>query len=297
MAIVVEVDNGSGFCFGVTNAIKKAEALLTPGESLYCLGEIVHNSEEVNRLESKGLKTVDYSNMSSLKGKQLLVRAHGEPPETYRLAAESGIKIVDATCPIVTKLQQRVASAYAEMQQVGGQVVIFGKKSHPEVVGLSGNANGAAIIIEKVDAVATLDCSKPTVLFSQTTMDGEDYIALGEAIKQKMDKLNPNGSSRLKVVNSVCGSVSNRKPKLAEFSRLHDMVVFVAGKKSSNGKVLFEVCKEANPRTIFVESEAELDGTLFESVKTVGVCGATSTPLWLMEKVAEKIRTIAGSQA
>ncbi|SDC40377.1 4-hydroxy-3-methylbut-2-enyl diphosphate reductase [Williamwhitmania taraxaci] len=292
MAIVVEVDNGSGFCFGVTNAIQKAEELLTRGESLYCLGEIVHNSEEVNRLESKGLKTVDYSNMSSLKGKQLLVRAHGEPPETYQLASESGVNIVDATCPIVTKLQQRVASAYSEMQLVGGQVVIFGKKSHPEVVGLIGNANGAAIIIEKVEEVAMLDCSKPTVLFSQTTMDGEDYVALGEAIKQTMDTLIPNGSSQLKVVNSVCGSVSNRKPKLAEFSSRHDMVVFVAGKKSSNGKVLYQVCKDANPNTIFMESAAEIEESMFEGINSVGVCGATSTPLWLMELVAEKIRAI-----
>lgn len=292
MAIVVEVDAGSGFCFGVTNAIKKAEELLSPGESLYCLGEIVHNSQEINRLETKGLKTVDHSAISSLKDKQLLVRAHGEPPETFRLAAENGIKVVDATCPIVTKLQQRVASAYTEMQQVGGQVVIFGKKGHPEVVGLVGNANGEAIILEKIEDALLLDCSKPTVLFSQTTMDGEDYRILGETIKQKMDALAPNGSEKLKVVGSICGSVSNRKPKLAEFARLHEMVVFVAGKKSSNGKVLYSVCKEANPNTIFVESERELNISMFDGIKNVGVCGATSTPLWLMERVAEKIRAI-----
>lgn len=291
MAILVEVDAGSGFCFGVTNAIQKAEEILTPGESLYCLGEIVHNSQEINRLETKGLKTVDHSAIASLKGKQMLVRAHGEPPETFRLAAESGITVVDATCPIVTKLQQRVASAYAEMQRVGGQVVIFGKKGHPEVVGLVGNAAGEAIIVETAADAFLLDFSKPTVLLSQTTMDGEDYRILGDTIKQQMDALTPNGSDKFKVVGSICGSVSNRKPKLAEFARLHQMVVFVAGKKSSNGKVLYGVCKEANPNTIFVESEAELSSSTFNGVKTVGVCGATSTPLWLMEQVAQKIRT------
>lgn len=291
MAILVEVDAGSGFCFGVTNAIKKAEEMLTPGVPLYCLGEIVHNSHEINRLETKGLKTVDHSAIASLKGKQMLVRAHGEPPETFRLAAESGITVVDATCPIVTKLQQRVASAYAEMQRVGGQVVIFGKKGHPEVVGLVGNAAGEAIIVETAADAFLLDFSKPTVLLSQTTMDGEDYRILGDTIKQQMDALTPNGSDKFKVVGSICGSVSNRKPKLAEFARLHQMVVFVAGKKSSNGKVLYGVCKEANPNTIFVESEAELSSSTFNGVKTVGVCGATSTPLWLMEQVAQKIRT------
>ena len=288
----VEVDSGSGFCFGVVNAIKKAEEILTPGEPLFCLGEIVHNGEEVSRLHDKGLVTVDHARIASLKGSRLLLRAHGEPPETYRLAAESGVMVVDATCPIVAKLQQRVAQAYADMRQVGGRVVIYGKKGHPEVTGLVGNAGGEAVVVEKMADVALLDCSKPMVLLSQTTMDGEDFKNLGEAIKQRMEELSVGSSVHLRIINSICGSVSNRKPKLAEFAGKHDLVVFVAGKKSSNGKVLFDVCKQANPNTIFIESAAEVETSMFEGVNTVGVCGATSTPLWLMEAVAEKIRAI-----
>jgi len=292
MKMQVEVDSGSGFCFGVVNAIRKAEELLAPGEPIFCLGEVVHNGEELKRLEAKGLITVNHDQLASLKDSKLLLRAHGEPPETYRLAAENGIKLIDATCPIVAKLQERVAQAHAEMRLVGGQLVIFGKKGHPEVIGLLGNANGEAIVVETVEEVALLDCSKPMVLVAQTTMDELDFKALGEAIELRMEELSPDGSSQLRVINSVCGSVSNRKPKLAEFARRHDLVVFVAGKRSSNGKVLFAVCKEANPKTIFVESAAELEKSMFEGLSTVGVCGATSTPLWLMEQVAERIRAI-----
>lgn len=287
--MVVDIDSGSGFCFGVVKAIEKAESLLSSDDKLFCLGEIVHNGEEVHRLLEKGLITVSNNEIGKLAGKKLLLRAHGEPPSTYKQAKVAGVELVDATCPIVLKLQQRVANAYAEMKNIGGHVVLYGKKGHPEVLGLAGNAGNEAIIIGGVDDVVHLDFSHPMVLFSQTTMDAEEYQILAEAIRSRLVEVGGD-ESLLRVVNSVCGSVSNRRPQLRAFAQAHDVVVFVAGHNSSNGKVLFEVCKAVNAKTIFVESPSELHPEFFANASSAGVCGATSTPLWLMEQVAEAIR-------
>ncbi|HUX55301.1 MAG TPA: 4-hydroxy-3-methylbut-2-enyl diphosphate reductase [Williamwhitmania sp.] len=287
--MVVDIDSGSGFCFGVVKAIEKAESLLSSDDRLFCLGEIVHNGEEVHRLLEKGLITVNHNEIGKLAGKKLLLRAHGEPPSTYKQAKVAGVELVDATCPIVLKLQQRVADAYVEMKNVGGHVVIYGKRGHPEVLGLAGNAGNEAIIIGGVNDVVHLDFSHPMVLFSQTTMDAEEYQILAEAIRSRLVEVGGD-KLLLKVVNSVCGSVSNRRPQLKVFAQAHDVVIFVAGQNSSNGKVLFEVCKAVNAKTIFVESPSEIHPEFFANVSSVGVCGATSTPLWLMEQVAEAIR-------
>ncbi len=289
--MVVDIDSGSGFCFGVVKAIEKAESLLSLDDKLFCLGEIVHNGEEVHRLLGKGLITVDRNDIGKLAGKKLLLRAHGEPPSTYDQARIAGVELVDATCPIVLKLQQRVANAYAEMKAVGGTVVIYGKKEHPEVLGLAGNAGNEAVVIGGVGDVAQLDFLHPMVLFSQTTMDAEEYQILVEAIRARLIEVQGN-DSLLKVVNSVCGSVSNRRPQLKAFAQAHDTVIFVAGRNSSNGKVLYEVCRAVNARTFFVESPSEIHSDFFTNASSVGVCGATSTPLWLMEQVAEAIREL-----
>ncbi|MDR0955026.1 MAG: 4-hydroxy-3-methylbut-2-enyl diphosphate reductase [Rikenellaceae bacterium] len=285
----VEIDKQSGFCFGVVTAIHKAEESLSGGKPVFSLGDIVHNRVEVSRLESEGLKTVSHADFPRLRGETVLIRAHGEPPSTYRQAEEHGIVLVDATCPVVSKLQERVKKAFEQMRAVQGQVVILGKKGHAEVVGLAGQAEGQAIIIENPADLEQIDFARPVYLLSQTTQS----LALFEAVKAEILR---RAADPVQVVvnDTICRQVSNRDPHLRNFSRQYDVIIFVSGKKSSNGKALFAACIESNARSYPVEDEQELDPEWFTGADSVGVCGATSTPKWLMERVAEHIRQMMG---
>ena len=284
----IEIDNRSGFCFGVVNAIQKAEEELAKSKSLFCLGEIVHNSEEVERLKSIGLKTITHNDLDNLSGKNVLLRAHGEPPETYKKALEKGINLIDASCPVVLKLQVKVREGWIRMKEMDGQVVIFGKKGHAEVIGLLGQTKGEAIIVQTAEDISSIDFSKPIELFSQTTMSPDKYKELANTIELRLKETHGAKPYHLNVHNSICGQVANRKEELIGFSSQHDVILFVSGKKSSNGRMLYEVCKSVNPRTHFLSSADELDGSWLKSAESVGICGATSTPMWLMEEVAKE---------
>ena len=289
----VSIDKHSGFCWGVVRTIDIAEAELKPsGNKLYSLGEIIHNPMEIERLEEKGLWTVNHADLDQLGGKKVLIRAHGEPPETFRRAKELGIHLIDATCPVVTKVQERIRKFY----DAGYQVVIFGKKDHAEVIGLVGQTNGEAIVIKTVDEIGKLDFSRKTVLFSQTTMDKGGFYQLKEALEKKIADLVvgtfEDEAIEFHAKDTICGQVSGRDKKIREFARQNEIVVFVAGRHSSNGKVLFEICRDENPKTYFVEKETEVQPEWFEGVETVGISGATSTPQWLMERVKVHIEEL-----
>jgi len=270
-----EIDERSGFCFGVINAIKKAEQLLDQGETVYCVGQIVHNDEEVNRLFNKGLKTINHEELSRLEGKNILFRAHGEPPESYELARKRNNIIVDASCPIILKLQKDVQKAY----QNGEHVFLFGKHKHPETIGLCGQTNNEAVVFESLEELKEKQIPPEITLFSQTTKSLKAFYEIVEYLKQQGIKVT--------VKDTICRQVSNREHELEEFSRNHDKIVFVAGKNSSNGRVLFEVCKNQNPSSYFITSAWEVQSDWFKANETVGICGATSTPLWQMEEVKE----------
>ncbi|MDR0726325.1 MAG: 4-hydroxy-3-methylbut-2-enyl diphosphate reductase [Prevotellaceae bacterium] len=284
----VEIDNLSGFCYGVIRAIETAEKELEKNGILFSLGEIVHNNVEVNRLKNKGLYTISHENIGKVEPKKILIRAHGEPPETYETAQKSGIEIIDCTCPVVLKLQERIKRAYEEAKRCDGVIVIFGKKRHAEVNGLVGQTEGNAIVIENVDEVAQIDCSRPVFLFSQTTKSSEGFEELRKIIADKIEQ-SGGDLAMFKAYNTICRQVSGRKPHLENFARKHDVVIFVSGKQSSNGKVLYQSCKNANPNSYFVEQADDINPEWFADCKTVGVCGATSTPKWLMEEIAEQI--------
>lgn len=279
----VVIDHKSGFCFGVINAIKKAEEALQEERTLYCLGDIVHNGMEVKRLEQLGLISIDHEKYHTLSNCKVLLRAHGEPPETYEYAKANNIELIDATCPVVLKLQQRVKKAADEMEKIGGQLLIYGKPGHAEVVGLTGQTQNKAIIIENPDDLTMIDREKPAVLFAQTTKSIEKFQKLGQNIR------NNSKSGELKINDTICRQVSNRVPRMKEFAAQHDVIVFVGGKKSSNARILYDVCKEINARSFFISFPDELDFTWFANANNVGICGATSTPLWLMEQVRELI--------
>ena len=282
----IEIDENSGFCFGVVRAISKAEdALSELSGEVYSLGDIVHNRMEVQRLEDMGLKTVTHDDMPSLQGRDLFIRAHGEPPSTYRSAEELGIRVIDATCPVVAQLQRKVVVAHEQMRSVGGQVVILGKRGHAEVVGLTGQVASPTIVIEREEDLALIDYSRPIFFLSQTTQSVSHFWHLAERMKERL-----SDESMLTVDDTICRRVSNREKALAEFAKRFDVVIFVCGKKSSNGKVLFNVCHSANERSYNIEEEVELQDEWFSSCQSVGICGATSTPAWLMERVAEAIR-------
>ena len=282
----IEIDENSGFCFGVVRAISKAEdALSELSGEVYSLGDIVHNRMEVQRLEDMGLKTVTHDDMQSLQGRDLFIRAHGEPPSTYRSAEELGIRVIDATCPVVAQLQRKVVVAHEQMRSVGGQVVILGKRGHAEVVGLTGQVASPTIVIEREEDLALIDYSRPIFFLSQTTQSVSHFWHLAERMKERL-----SDESMLTVDDTICRRVSNREKALAEFAKRFDVVIFVCGKKSSNGKVLFNVCHSANERSYNIEEEVELQDEWFSSCQSVGICGATSTPAWLMERVAEAIR-------
>jgi len=289
--MTVEIDSNSGFCFGVVTAIKKAEEELDNSGQLYCLGDIVHNAGEVERLCGKGLQTITHDDLSRLKDVKVLLRAHGEPPQTYTTAAKNNVEIIDATCPVVLQLQRRIKKAYdegVETEKNGGEkplIVIYGKNGHAEVNGLVGQTNGEAVVIQDLDGISSLDLSRDILLYSQTTKSLEGFRQVVEEIKRRKTE------GKFEYFDTICRQVSNRMEKMREFARNHEAVVFVSGAKSSNGKVLFEKCLEVNPRTYLISEESQLNPEWVSGVETVGICGATSTPLWLMERVAERIRS------
>lgn len=284
--MLVEIDKNSGFCFGVVRAITKAEAALEElGGEVCSLGDIVHNRVEVQRLEHLGLRTVTHEDMQDLGGRHLFIRAHGEPPSTYRMAEEYGISVIDATCPVVAQLQRKVVDAHKAMHEVGGIVVILGKRGHAEVVGLTGQVDEPTIVIEGEADLDQVDFSRPIFFLSQTTQSIGLFHRLVEIMRERLQ-----AGATLTVDDTICRRVSNREMALAEFARQFDVVIFVCGRKSSNGKVLFEVCRSANGRSYQVEDECELQDEWFAGCSKVGICGATSTPAWLMEQVANAIR-------
>ncbi len=287
--IDIEINKSSGFCFGVINAIQHAEKELKDGNDLNCLGEIVHNSQEVSRLSDQGLRTINYDDFHRLRDTRVLFRAHGEAPEVYDFARAHNIQIVDATCPVVLRLQKRIRGRYEETRGDDAQIVIFGKVGHAEVNGLVGQTKGEAIVIQSLDEVVKIDFSKPIILFSQTTMSKEDFARLISYIETHRSP-----EAYFEYYDTICRQVSNRIPDIIEFARQKDWVYFIAGHNSSNGKVLYQTCLDANPNTTFISTADEITEPLPEWVRTVGICGATSTPKWLMENVAIKLRELNG---
>lgn len=284
--MIVEIDHKSGFCFGVVNAVGKAEEMLNTEDLLYSLGHIVHNEMEVNRLQDLGLQKIDHEEFFKLRDCKVLIRAHGEPPSTYEYARNNNITLIDATCPVVLKLQQRVKKAAETMEKENGQLVIFGHQGHAEVTGLAGQTNSETIIIDDPEDYKKVDPSRPVVVFSQTTKSVEDFKKLNQHILEQAT------TGRVESHDTICRQVSNRVIHLEEFVQRFDVVIFVGGLRSSNARVLFDVCKKYNSSSFFVSSPDDLMPEWFSGAEKVGVCGATSTPPWLMEKVAEKLRLI-----
>lgn len=283
----VDIDQHSGYCFGVEFAIQMAEDEMSDGQELYCLGDIVHNAMEVDRLYQKGLRTIDREELQQLRDCKVLIRAHGEPPETYETALKNNIELIDASCPVVLKLQNRIKHAYDKAQAVKGQIVIYGKPGHAEVIGLTGQTNDEAIIITTEEDLDQIDFSKPVVLYSQTTKSTKGFYKMKALIEERISECKGSLSVEdFQANDSICRQVSNREPKMVQFSSTHDVILFVAGKKSSNGRALYNVCLSNNPRSYFIENEEEIDLNWFQPEDTVGICGATSTPRWLMENVA-----------
>ena len=287
--IKIEIDEHSGFCFGVVTAIKKAEEELSKGGVLYCLGDIVHNGSEVKRLEEAGLVTIDHEQFAKLHDVKVLLRAHGEPPATYEMAKRNNITLIDATCPVVLMLQKRIKTEY-DTEGDKSRIVIFGKRGHAEVNGLVGQTDNKAIVIESPSEVSKVGLDKDISLFSQTTKPLDEYNEVAESLREGLKQ---NGGYSLKFNDTICRQVANRIPNIFNFAKVHDLIIFVSGKKSSNGKSLFAECHRANERSYFISSADELEAAWFaDDVKLIGVCGATSTPKWLMEKVADRIKEI-----
>ena len=291
--MVVEIDRNSGYCFGVEFAIKMAEDEMQENGHLYCLGDIVHNDMEVKRLYEKGLRIIDRNQLQGIHDAKVLIRAHGEPPETYKTAMQNNLELIDASCPVVLKLQNRVKHTFDQMQKVNGQVVIYGKKGHAEVIGITGQTRGEAIIVTTEEDLDKIDFSRPVTLFSQTTKSTKGFYHIRQLIQEKLAREKVDFTDGDFVANdSICRQVSNREPHLTKFAKEYDIIIFVSGKKSSNGRALFNVCLGENKRSYFIESEEELVLSWFEAGDSVGICGATSTPMWLMERVAEYIRSL-----
>ncbi len=284
----VEIDNKSGFCFGVVYAIQVAETELSNSDKLYCLGDIVHNNVEVERLEKKGLVTIDNNDLKTLSNCKVLIRAHGEPPETYKIALENNIELIDASCPVVLKLQNRIKDGFDDAINNDGQIVIYGKIGHAEVNGLVGQTQGKAIVIEGEDDLYKIDYSIPITLFSQTTKSVDGFYKIQNEIKKRIKA--EDIKKKLQFNDTICRQVSSRGITVKEFAKQHDVIIFVSGKKSSNGKFLYEICKTENPKSYFITKINEIEKKLFWEDASIGVCGATSTPMWLMEEIAEKIK-------
>ena len=290
--MIVTIDENSGFCFGVTTAIETAERELQKG-TLFCLGDIVHNGQEVERLDKLGLETIDYDDLRTLRNVRVLLRAHGEPPSTYRIAKQNNIEIIDASCPVVLNLQKRIREKYQAIhgKNTGAQIVIFGKKGHAEVIGLEGQTNNTAIVIESISQLHLLDFTRPIYLFSQTTKSVEEFQQIVAEIKQRKIE-NDTSEVVFEYHDTICRNVANRVKRLQDFARGNDVVIFVGGQKSSNAKVLFQNCMEVNSCTVFVSSEADLTPEILQqchAAEKVGICGATSTPKWLMERIKQHI--------
>lgn len=278
----IEIDSGSGFCFGVTTAIRKAEEELAKGNTLYCLGDIVHNGQECERLKKMGLITINHEEFARLHDVKVLLRAHGEPPETYELAKKNNIEIIDATCPVVLRLQQRIKQEYDKSADI--QIVIYGKNGHAEVLGLVGQTNGQAIVIEGMKEVNRLDFSKDIRLYSQTTKSLDEFRQIVEYIQAH---ILPNAT--FEYHDTICRQVANRMPNIRTFASNHDLIFFVCGRKSSNGKILFQECKKINPNTFLIDQPEEIDNSVLKGATSIGICGATSTPKWLMEECKKVI--------
>ncbi len=285
--MIIEIDDSSGFCFGVTTAIEKAEETLRAGHTLSCLGDIVHNGMEVKRLQAMGLTTIEHEEFAKLHNATVLLRAHGEPPATYQQAHENNITIIDATCPVVLTLQKRIKHCYETMDKANSSIVIFGKNGHAEVLGLVGQTDGTAIVIEHADDAEALDFSKNIFLYSQTTKSLDEFHRI---IDYCQTHIQPGRTFRS--FDTICRQVANRMPNICQFATRHDMILFVSGRKSSNGKVLFNACLEHNPNTHLVEGPEEIDPSWMQGVCSVGICGATSTPKWLMEQCQKQVEDI-----
>ncbi len=289
----VTIDKNSGYCFGVEFAIKMAEDEMDQSDKLYCLGDIVHNDMEVKRLSEKGLVVIDRDQLQELTNCKVLIRAHGEPPETYRTAIENNIELIDASCPVVLKLQHRVKTAFDKMEREQGQIVIYGKKGHAEVIGLTGQTLEKAIVVMGDSDLDKIDFNRPVTLFSQTTKSTKGFYEISQKIEERIKKAKGELTELDYNANdSICRQVSNREPQLKKFAEDNDVVLFVSGKKSSNGKALYQVCLSQNPRSYFVENETELDLEWFHFGDKVGICGATSTPMWLMEQVKSYVESL-----
>lgn len=283
----IEIDNGSGFCFGVTTAIQKAEEKLAEGTRLYCLGDIVHNGTECDRLREKGLVTIGHDELRELHDARVLLRAHGEPPRTYEIAEKNHVEIIDATCPVVLALQRRIRRQHQENPEA--QIVIFGKNGHAEVLGLVGQTEGTAIVIESPEEVERLDMNRDICLYSQTTKSLDGFRTIVEYIQ---NHISPDAT--FKYADTICRQVANRMPHIREFASRHDVILFVCGKKSSNGRVLFSQCKEVNPRSYMIDTASEVTPDWLQNCSSVGICGATSTPKWLMEECKVRIQELLG---
>jgi 4-hydroxy-3-methylbut-2-enyl diphosphate reductase len=291
--MVVEIDKQSGFCFGVQNAVEIAEKALLRGEKVFSLGPIVHNDKEVERLSSMGLLSITHDEFMELKDCKVLIRAHGEPPETYITAEKNNITIIEATCPIVRRLQSKIKDTWIKTKKGNGQVVIFGKPGHAEVVGLLGQINNEGILISGIEDFDKIDVSRPVYLFSQTTMSVKEFNNLRDILHFRMVEKGIQDPEKNLIVNkTICGQVSNREPHLKLFAQKHDTIIFVSGRESSNGKMLYSICKNVNEDTHFVSSAEEIDKLWFNGKKSVGICGATSTPKWLIENIRDIISNI-----
>jgi 4-hydroxy-3-methylbut-2-enyl diphosphate reductase len=289
----VTIDKNSGYCFGVEFAIKMAEDEMQNSDPLYCLGDIVHNDMEVKRLREKGLVVIDRDQLKELTNCKVLIRAHGEPPETYRIAIENNIELIDASCPVVLKLQNRVKNAFDKMEREKGQIVIYGKKGHAEVIGLTGQTLEKAIVVMEDADLEKIDYNRPVTLFSQTTKSTKGFYDLSQKIEERiktakgdLTELDFNSN------DSICRQVSNREPQLKNFAKENNVILFVSGKKSSNGKALYQICLSENPRSYFIENETDLDPEWFQLEDRIGICGATSTPRWLMEQVKSYVESL-----
>jgi 4-hydroxy-3-methylbut-2-enyl diphosphate reductase len=283
----IEIDDKSGFCYGVIRAIQTAENTLDAGGELFSLGEIVHNDRELERLKKKGLQVVTPAGLPRLHRKKILIRAHGEPPETYRTAQEQHLDVVDCTCPVVLKLQQRIKASYAKVKARNGQLLIFGQRGHAEVNGLIGQVGGDALVVENEEQLEAVDFARPICFFAQTTKNPVEFQRLCATVRARLAE-----GVAFEAHNTICGQVAGRQPHLEAFARRHDVILFVSGRKSSNGRVLFDACRSANPRSYLIEDAGELQKEWLQHCRSVGVCGATSTPKWLMEQVADTVRIL-----
>ena len=288
----VTIDKHSGFCFGVEFAIQMAEDEMENGKTLFCLGDIVHNDMEVKRLYDKGLRIINREDLKDLHDCKVLIRAHGEPPETYKIALENNIEIIDASCPVVLKLQNRIKDAHQTMEKESGQIVIYGKPGHAEIIGLNGQTKNKAIIISSEEDLEKIDYKKSITLFSQTTKSTDGFYEIVKKIEERAGNAEDSSDSRFISHDSICRQVSNRVPQLVKFSIEHDVILFVSSKKSSNGKALFEKCRQNNNRSYFIENSDEISESWINKDDSIGICGATSTPMWLMEKVKNKVRSM-----